>query len=247
MTKALLAEEPHGRIALGQRTQEVGAGHIHGVARDPDTGDIVLATHAGLFRLGADGPTPVGPDVDLMGFAISPDGSYLGSGHPGPGSDLGQPVGLIRSTDGGRTWTTLSRSGESDFHGLTAGDGLVAGFDGALRVSADGRSWRTVAIPAEPHVLAASPAGDRLLATTPDGLLASTDGGGTWSTVPTPELLVAVDWVDADTDGYGMPYIYDHFRWEHCVDEGFVFPDPKAARANRNTSSSGASGVLVGR
>ena len=174
-------------------------GHIHGVARDPDTGDVVLATHAGLFRIEAAGPTPVGPDVDLMGFAISPDGSYLGSGHPGPGSDLGQPVGLIRSTDRGRTWTTLSRSGESDFHGLTAGDGLVAGFDGALRVSADGRSWRTVAIPAEPHVLAASPAGDRLLATTPDGLLASADGGGTWSLVPTPELLVAVDWADADT------------------------------------------------
>ncbi len=174
-------------------------GHIHGVARDPDTGDVVLATHAGLFRLGADGPVPVGPVVDLMGFAISPDGSYLASGHPGPGSDLGQPVGLIRSVDRGRTWTTLSRSGESDFHGLTAGDGLVAGFDGALRVSADGRSWRTVAIPAEPQVLAASPSGDRLLATTPAGLLASTDAGGTWSRTPTPELLVAVHWADADT------------------------------------------------
>ncbi|MEO5609610.1 MAG: F510_1955 family glycosylhydrolase [Ornithinibacter sp.] len=174
-------------------------GHIHGVGREPGTGIVVLATHAGLFRLDPAGPVPVGPVVDLMGFAVAPDGSYLASGHPGPGTDLEQPVGLIRSTDAGATWTALSRAGESDFHGLTAGQGVVAGFDGTLRFSTDGATWRSVSIPTEPHVLAASPEGGRVLATTRDGLLSTADGGSTWSTLTPPELLVAVDWADANT------------------------------------------------
>ncbi len=175
-------------------------GHVHGVGRDPVTGDVVLATHGGLFRLDPGGPTPVGPVVDLMGFAIAPDGSYLGSGHPGTETDLPEPVGLIRSTDGGATWTPVSRGGESDFHGLTAGSGLVAGFDGTLRVSEDGgRSWAARSAPAAPHVLAASPDGGRLFATTQAGLLSTTDSGRTWDPVDTPELLVAVSWADDDT------------------------------------------------
>ncbi len=174
-------------------------GHIHGIGRDPVTEDVVLATHGGLFRIDASGPTPVGPVVDLMGFAIAADGSYLASGHPGTATNLPNPVGLIRSTDGGATWTPVSRAGESDFHGLSAGSGLVVGFDGTLRVSSDGTSWATRGIPSTPHVLAASPTGDQLLATTQAGLLSTTDQGRTWSGVDTPELLVAVAWADADT------------------------------------------------
>ena len=174
-------------------------GHIHGLARDPATGDVLLATHGGLFRLDPSGPTAVGPVVDLMGFTVAADGSYLASGHPGQGTDLPNPVGLLSSTDGGATWSSMSRGGESDFHGLTAGSGLVAGFDGRLRVSPDGRSWTARDIPAEPHVLALSPNGDRLLATTREGLLLSRDAGVTWAELNTPALLVAVDWADTDT------------------------------------------------
>ena len=174
-------------------------GHIHGLGREPGTGVVVLATHGGLFRLDPAGPVLVGPVVDLMGFAVAPDGAYLASGHPGVGTDLEQPVGLIRSTDAGATWSTLSRAGASDFHGLTAGQGVVAAFDGTLRFSTDGAQWRTVTIPTEPHVLAASPNGDRVLATTRDGLLATDDDGSNWTTLAPPELLVAVDWADANT------------------------------------------------
>ncbi len=175
-------------------------GHIHGVGRDATTGDVVLATHGGLFRIDASGPTPVGPVVDLMGFAIAADGSYLASGHPGTTTELPNPVGLIRSTDGGATWTSLSRGGESDFHGLSAGSGLVAGFDGTLRVSTDGgRTWEARRMPSAPHVLAVSASSERVLATTQDGLLHSDDGGASWTRVTTPELLVAVHWADDET------------------------------------------------
>ena len=54
-------------------------------------------------------------------------------------------------------------------------------------------------MPSAPHVLAASPSGGRLLATTQGGLLSSSDAGRTWSRLDTPELLVVVSWADADT------------------------------------------------
>ena len=173
-------------------------GHIHAVAQDPD-GTVLLATHGGLFRVGADGPVPVGPVVDLMGFAVAPDGGYLASGHPGPGTDLAQPVGLVRSDDRGVTWTEVSRAGESDFHGLTAGEGLVAGYDGVLRVGTDGTDWQERDVPGDPYLLAASPDGGRLLVTTPQGLVATEDAGRSWTAVETPAVLVAVDWADDDT------------------------------------------------
>ena len=54
-----------------------------------------------------------------MGFTVAGPGHYYASGHPGTATDLPQPVGLIESRDGGRTWAVLSRGGQSDFHALT--------------------------------------------------------------------------------------------------------------------------------
>ncbi len=47
--------------------------------------------------------------IDLMGFTVAGPGRYLASGHPGLHVDLPQPVGLIETTDGGVTWTPVSR------------------------------------------------------------------------------------------------------------------------------------------
>lgn len=47
--------------------------------------------------------------------------------------------------DAGRTWTVLSRGGESNFHALAVSSAGVMGFDGALRVTADGKSWTRAA------------------------------------------------------------------------------------------------------
>lgn len=173
--------------------------HIHGLARDPKSDRVVIATHQGLFSLEEDGWSGGGQAIDLMGFAIAPDGSYLGSGHPGPGVDLPQPAGLVHSTDRGRTWQTLSRGGESDFHALTAGPDFVMGFDGTLRVTTDRKTWSDVAIPAPPHSLAAAPGTGTVLATTERGLLASSDRGRTWEQLAPPELLIVVAWADDRT------------------------------------------------
>ncbi|MEK0154377.1 F510_1955 family glycosylhydrolase [Arthrobacter oryzae] len=156
--------------------------HVHGLSVDGETGKPLLATHDGLFDLSANPAVRIGPGHDLMGFAAGPDhGTLYASGHPEKGSTLPDPLGLMRSTDGGATWEPLSRQGASDFHALTTTASGIVAFDDALRVSADGKSWQKVAASFVPAALAGSPDSDVVLATTAEGLQRSVDGGRTWT------------------------------------------------------------------
>ncbi|TFV64584.1 exo-alpha-sialidase [Geodermatophilus sp. DF01-2] len=169
--------------------------HVHGVAVDPADGRVHLATHDGLFRYDETGPVRVGPVIDLMGFTVAGPDHFYASGHPGPGTDLPEPVGLIESTDGGATWTPLSRQGQSDFHALTASAAGVVGFDGtALSATSDGVTWRQLDPPVAPYALTASPDGAVLLATAESGPVRSTDAGASWSVIEGAPLLQVVDW-----------------------------------------------------
>ena len=168
--------------------------HVHGVAVDPADGAVLVASHEGLFRLSAEGDAGVGPVIDLMGFAVVGPGHFVASGHPGPGVDLPQPVGLIESTDGGNSWQVLSRAGESDFHTLAVTDGGVLGYDGSLLRSADGENWEQLELPAPPASLAATTDRQQVLATTGQGLLLSADAGNSWSPVPDAPILQLADW-----------------------------------------------------
>ncbi|WP_249933325.1 F510_1955 family glycosylhydrolase [Blastococcus sp. CCUG 61487] len=182
------------------------AAHVHAVAVDPGDGALLLATHEGLVEVDDDGRlSPVGPVIDLMGFAVAGPDHYLASGHPGLRTDLPNPVGLIESTDGGVTWTPLSRAGESDFHALTAlpGGGAI-GYDGALRRTADGSTWEQLAVPAEPHTLTAAPDGAGVLATTAAGLMHSADAGTTWASVDGAPLLQVVTWSEDGSAAVGI-------------------------------------------
>ena len=87
------------------------AGHVHGISVDPVSAKISLATHEGLYEVTAKSAVKVSnTTIDLMGFTSTaePD-TFYASGHPGPDFSLPNPVGLIRSTDAGKTWQTLSR------------------------------------------------------------------------------------------------------------------------------------------
>jgi hypothetical protein len=169
--------------------------HVHGVGFDPGDGDLLVATHEGLYEVDQEGGSSrVGPVIDLMGFVVAGPERLLASGHPGPGVDLPQPVGLIESTDRGESWAPVSRQGQSDFHALTTGGAGILGYDGQLRRSADGVAWEVLQIPEEPASLAASPVGVEVLGTTGQGLLRSVDGGVTWSEVDGVPLLQVVAW-----------------------------------------------------
>ncbi|MCQ9164159.1 F510_1955 family glycosylhydrolase [Arthrobacter sp. STN4] len=161
------------------------ASHVHGITVEPVTTKILIATHDGLYDASKKTPVKVSDTIDLMGFTPTAEPNvFYASGHPGQGSSLPNPVGLIRSTDAGKTWKPVSRGGQSDFHALTAtGGGLVA-FDGQLRTSTDGTSWENSTATFTPAGLAGSPASTVVLATTQEGMQRSTDGGKTWKLVP---------------------------------------------------------------
>ena len=168
------------------------------VSRDRGSGKVNLATHEGLFVSQTDGSwQQVGPVVDLMSFAITGPGSL--SGHPADGVDMPAPVGLVKSTDAGRSWTVLSRGGESDFHAMAASSAGVMGFDGTLRVTADGKSWTQGGLTTEPRCLASSPDGSQVLATTNQGVLISTDGGRSWVPLASAPPLFLIAWADSKT------------------------------------------------
>lgn len=173
--------------------------HVHAIARDPGSGKLLVAAHDGLYVYDGATPARVGPVIDLMGFTVAGPGHYYASGHPGTATDLPQPVGLIESRDGGNTWTVLSRGGASDFHALTTAGSTVVGFDGALRSTADGRTWREGNLDAQPRTLAGSRDGATVLATTPEGLMHSTDGGVSWRWTDQAPLLLMVAFGDGDT------------------------------------------------
>ncbi|AOT05783.1 F510_1955 family glycosylhydrolase [Arthrobacter sp. U41] len=164
--------------------------HVHGLSVNRETDQVLLATHEGLFDVTKSPATQIGDTNDLMGFtAAAGQGVFYASGHPGPGSDLPNPMGLIRSVDGGKTWEQLSRQGESDFHALAATKSGIVAYDGTLRTSPYGKTWADAQVDFVPAVLAGTPEADTVLATTRDGLQRSTDGGKTWALVPAAPVI----------------------------------------------------------
>lgn len=158
---------------------------VHGLGVDPADGSVYLATHTGLLR--ARPGTSVyesagGPTQDLMGFSVAGPGRFFASGHPGPGQDLPNPIGLIRSGDRGRSWRQVSLAGEADFHLLEAAGDHVYGIYGPFVVSTNGgRSWRERKAPDGVIDLAADPRRpSRVMAATETGAFISDDAGASW-------------------------------------------------------------------
>lgn len=196
---ALMACSRDGQSQAPAPESTASFSHIHAIARDPvDSSVVLLAAHEGLFRLSDQQPAAVGPEIDLMGFTVTPDGRYLASGHPGPGVDLPEPLGLIESTDRGESWQVVSRGGESDFHALAATSDRVLGFDGELRLSDDGQTWRTLPIDSMPASVAIAEGSRTMLAATEEGVLRSEDGAA-WDRLDTPQLIQFLTWVDEQT------------------------------------------------
>ncbi|NQU37553.1 MAG: exo-alpha-sialidase [Actinobacteria bacterium] len=158
--------------------------HLHGAAVD-DVGDLFAATHDGVWKVADNGGVSLAGTSrdDFMGFAITSAAGWFGSGHPGAGSDMVNPMGLIASTDTGKTWSAISRVGETDFHSLAATNSLIVGFDGRqlLRSADGGGSWEVAKAAVSPASLALLESD--LLATTEAGLMRSSDEGDTFELV----------------------------------------------------------------
>ncbi|MFC4467808.1 F510_1955 family glycosylhydrolase [Streptomyces xiangluensis] len=170
--------------AAADTSESSGAlSHVHGLGVDPADGRVYVATHSGLYTVAkGEKPKLVGNrEDDFMGFTITGENTFIASGHGATGSDRPGNVGLIESKDAGRTWTSRSLSGKADFHSLDSAKGTVYGYEGGrIRTSTDLQSWEDGAT-LEALDLAVNPNGGRLLASTAEGVVTSTDGGRTFA------------------------------------------------------------------
>lgn len=171
---------------------------IHGMGFSQDGEYLYVAAHDGL-RVFTDGEWLV-PDLpinDYMGYSAT-DAGFYSSGHPGPSSNLASPLGLVKSTDGGKTLETLGFARESDFHLMAVGYYshaiYVLNFQPNSRLSPglhysmdDGKTWQQSAsqgLSAQPVAMAAHPTEAATVAlATESGLLLSTDYGNTFTPV----------------------------------------------------------------
>ena len=105
-------------LAAAAQAEPVTLTHVHGLAYSADGKKLMIPSHHGLavYEDGKWSKAP-GPQHDYMGFSATAKHLYS-SGHPAHGSGLVNPFGLIRSSDGGRTWDKLGLEGEKDFHVL---------------------------------------------------------------------------------------------------------------------------------
>src|SRR5215218_878956 len=172
----------------GSPSAAAGPVHVHGLGINPKDRSLFIATHTGLFRVGR-GQTKAArvgdSEQDTMGFTVAGPDRFLGSGHPSEFENGPPLLGLIRSTDAGRTWTNVSLSGEADFHVLRAAGRQVYGFDASnarFMVSGDeGESWDERTPPGPLIDLAVDPReSKRAVASAEDGVYISRDAGKSW-------------------------------------------------------------------
>jgi len=110
---------------------------------------IFVLTHEGLFELvGKNNMKLVGKDrFDVMGFTTLGK-TLVASGHPAEGSKAPNPIGLLKSLDGGLTWQAVSLVGKVDFHLLEGARSELYGADsqsGNLMHSEDsGKTWSSL-------------------------------------------------------------------------------------------------------
>lgn len=210
--------------------------HVHGLGINPGDGDLYAATHFGLFRFAADGKAKrVGDEVqDTMGFTVVGPDHFLASGHPAPNDERlrrpGRPplLGLLESTDGGRSWQPVSLLGEADFHSLVAAHGSFYGYDstgGRLMVSSDGKEWETRSQLPVSNIAVAPDDAAHLVATTERGLGESRDGGRSWGLTDGPQLAF-LSWAPGQ-DLWGVAPTGETYR---RVDERW---EPRATLSGR--------------
>jgi hypothetical protein len=95
--------------------------HAHGVGYSADGSQILVPNHFGIavYSEGRWSKAP-GPPNDFMGFVVTRD-FLFSSGHLAGSRGAANPLGLVRSGDGGCSWTKLGFEGAAEFHLVAAG------------------------------------------------------------------------------------------------------------------------------
>ena len=195
-------------VASAALADTVTLQHIHGLAYGADGKTLYVASHHGLvtYKEGQWSVIP-GPPHDYMGFSATRKYFYS-SGHPPPGSGLVNPLGLVRSNNGGRTWDKLGLEGEADFHLIATGYDTPAVYvynaepNARMKTAGiwvtlnDGFAWRRAeanGLAGKVSALAVHPSDARTLAVaTATGLFLSRDGGNRFDRIAATGQVLSV-------------------------------------------------------
>ncbi|WP_175990276.1 F510_1955 family glycosylhydrolase [Bacillus sp. Marseille-Q1617] len=182
--------------------------HLHGAGYPNDKESFVIATHNGLFKY-VDGKwlEANSKKHDYMGFYPYSEGFYS-SGHPEEGSDLKNPLGLIKSTDYGKSMEKLAFYGETDFHYLAAGydSGIVYVLNqepnstleaGLYSTGDEGENWSKKKMAGFDSTgiggMAVHPTDKNMMAiASRDGLFLSEDGGDNFNAVTEGKMTTGI-------------------------------------------------------
>jgi hypothetical protein len=182
--------------------------HVHGLAYGADGKALSVASHHGLATYKNNQWSVIaGPAHDYMGFSATRKYFYS-SGHPAPGSGLVNPLGLIRSGNGGLGWDKLGLEGAADFHLIAAGYDTTAVYvynpepNGRMKAPGiwttlnDGFAWRRAeanGLSGKVSALAVHPSDSRKVAVaTSGGLFLSRDGGNRFERIAADGQVLAV-------------------------------------------------------
>lgn len=215
--------------------------HIHGAGYPNNGDDFFVATHDGLMKY-SDGQwfEANSNKHDYMGFQPYEKGFYS-SGHPAQGSDLKNPLGLVKSTDHGATLEKLDFYGETDFHYLAAGyeTGVIyvinehpnSELDKGFYLTEDeGETWKKMSMTGfnsdSIGNIAVHPSDKNVVAIAgKDGVFLSKDQGENFTDVPETTMVTAVTmnqekglFASIQEDGIQL------FEWN--VSDGSVSPFP---------------------
>ncbi|MGA9225685.1 MAG: hypothetical protein WB217_05005 [Mesobacillus sp.] len=169
--------------------------HMHGIGYPGNDEGLYVASHNGI-KIYKDGQwfETTAEKHDYMGFQAVKDGFYS-SGHPEEGSSLKNPLGLVKSTDFGKSLEKAAFYGESDFHFLSASyldqtlyvinEQPNSELDAGVYVSKDNaKSWEQIALKGLDTntlgMIAVHPdKGETFAMATKEGVFVSNDSGKT--------------------------------------------------------------------
>lgn len=247
------ASSPMMTVPLAGQAQPItGAeitGHIHNLVYEGR--QLLFGTHEGLWEQAAGAkPALLADDAfDVMGLTTTGD-RWLASGHPSEGMDAPAVLGLLQSTDEGRTWAEVSLGGDVDFHRLAASRALVVGLnahDGRLLRSVDGgTTWTDLGVPGL-YDLAVSPADPAIIVgTTENGPVRSIDSGASFQAVAGAPLLALLAWTGGTLYGVDVDG-----RIHESTDDGVIWkplgalPSQASALAATGTTVAALVGDIV--
>lgn len=208
-------------VTTGGNRTSVFFPDIHGMSFTGDGEQLRVATHTGIVVYqGGNWSKPDLPINDYMGYSGTENG-FFSSGHPGEGSELINPIGLVRSQDHGANVTIINFLGESDFHVMGAsyyGEAVYvlnpspnSLLSTGLHYSLDGgETWepsRANGLTTAPIQLAVHPTESGILAlATRDGVFLSNDFGDTFTRISDTGMVTSVGF---DPDGERLLFGFD--------------------------------------